>query len=279
MTLVGRIGGHTVAEGETLLDISRRYGLGFNELDSLYSELDPWLPEVGSDLTIPSQWILPSTRHQEVVVNLAELRLYRFFPRITMVKTYPIGIGDLDSETPEGVYSVTEKKVDPTWTVPKALRRAYGLVCIPPGPQNPLGGYWIGLSRRGYGIHGTNFAWGIGRLVSHGCIRLYPEDIEQLFREVSIGTIVEVTYEPVKIGLRNRRVFLEVHPDVYGKVLDMEMHTEKRLEKLMLLKHISLEKMRAVVQRQNGLPQPIGDIPSDFPSGTTNITNEKEGTK
>jgi L,D-transpeptidase ErfK/SrfK len=259
-TVVGTIRSHSVAGGETLLDIARHYGLGFNELSILYPEVDPWIPEVGSVMNIPTQWVLPSTKYHEIVINLAELRLYRFFPRSKMVKTYPIGIGEVRFETPEGAYSVTAKEIDPVWIVPDSLRKYHDFISLPPGPRNPLGKYWIGLSRRGYGIHGTNFPWCVGRMVSRGCIRLYPEDIVQLFHEVSAGTVVEVVYQPVKVGIKGEQVFVEVHPDIYGKGVDMEGDARKGLLALGCLDHIFVQKLEAALKQQDGVPVEIGTI-------------------
>jgi len=259
-TVVGHIRSHTIARGETLLDISRHYGLGFNELNIRYSELDEWIPPVGFEMKIPNRWVLPSTKYSGIVINLAELRLYRFFPRLEMVKTYPIAIGEPGFETPEGVYWVTEKEVDPTWIVPVSLRKHYDCISVPPGPKNPLGKYWLGLSHKGYGIHGTNFPWSVGRLVSHGCVRLYPEHIAQLVQEVSVGTMVEVVYQPVKVGIQGKRLFLEVHPDVYARGIDMEEYARKRLLALGLLDDVSVEKMKVALHTQHGVPVQIGTI-------------------
>jgi len=241
-TVVGVMRYHTVAPKETLLDIARKYGLGFNELRILYPRMDPWIPERGTQLTIPTRWVLPPTRLEGIVINLPELRLYRFFPRIHMVKTYPIGIGDQGWETPEGTYRIVDRKEDPTWVIPPSLRPKYGAARIPPGPRNPLGKYWLGISLDGYGIHGTNFPWGVGRLVSHGCIRLYPEHIVQLFQEVEVGTPVEIIYEPVKIGFERGRIYIEVHPDPYGKRSNLEEETKIRLQKMGLWGYISIER-------------------------------------
>ena len=257
-TVVGCIQMHTIAPKETLLDIARNYGLGFNEIQLPYHHLDPWIPEPGLCLSIPTQWVLPPTKHEGVVINLPEMRLYRFFPLIKMVKTYPVGIGDLGWETPQGVYRVVEHEVDPTWEIPPSLQEKYGITWVPPGPENPLGKYWIGLSRKGYGIHGTNFPWGVGRLVSHGCIRLYPEHINQLFKEIPLGTPVEIIYEPVKIGFRNGEIFLEVHPDPYKKFVDLETHTRSRLQELGLWGYISKEGLQVALKTRNGVPAKIG---------------------
>ena len=274
-TVIGCIRTHTVAPKETLLDIAREYCLGFNEIQLLYPLIDPWIPEPGLRLSIPTQWILPSTRYHGVVLNVPELRLYRFFPRIEMVKTYPVGIGDLGSETPEGVYRVIKREVHPVWVVPPSLRETYGITKVPPGPKNPLGKYWIGLSRKGYGIHGTSFPWGVGRLVSHGCVRLYPEHIAQFFKEVSIGTPVEIIYEPVKVGVKCERVFLEAHPDVYGEVADMKEYTRERLQFLGLWRYVSIEQMEAALQEQKGVPVCVGTIQK---GGDRTITHQERET-
>jgi L,D-transpeptidase ErfK/SrfK len=264
-TVIGWIQGHTVAEGETILDIARNYGLGYNEMEILYPKLDPWVPTMGSRLLIPSQWILPPTAKEGIVINIPEMRLYRFYPKTQMVRTYPVGIGDEGWESPEGSYKVVDRKVDPIWTVPKSLREKYETSTVPPGPENPLGKYWLGLSAKGYGIHGTNFPWAVGRLVTHGCIRLYPEDIEQLFPEVPVNTPVELIYEPVKVGFQNGQIYMEVHPDTYRKGLGLEALATKRLGQLGLAHAVSWDEVRAAVSQANGVPVRIGVIPRGKP--------------
>jgi L,D-transpeptidase ErfK/SrfK len=257
-TVVGCIRSHTVTGTETLLDIAREYGLGFNDIEILHPEVNPWIPEAGVQLSIPTCWILPPSKYEGVVINLPELRLYRFFPRVQMVKTYPVGIGVMGWETPEGNYRVVDRQEDPTWMVPLSLREKYGIISMPPGSENPLGKYWIGLSIKGYGMHGTNFPWGVGRLVSHGCIRLYPEHIAKLYQEVPVNTPVEIIYEPVKLGFKDRGIFIEVHPDLYGKIPDLEEYTLNRLKESALMNFISMEKVKAALERQNGVPVCIG---------------------
>lgn len=259
-TVVGCVRSHTVTPNETLLDIARKYGLGFNDIQILHPEVDPWIPEAGVRLSIPTCWILPPSKYEGVVINLPELRLYRFFPRIRMVKTYPVGIGVMGWETPEGIYRVVDRKEDPTWTVPLSLREKYGIISMPPGSENPLGKYWIGLSRKGYGMHGTNFPWGVGRLISHGCIRLYPEHIAKLYREVPVNTPVEIIYEPVKVGFKDMGIFIEVHPDLYGKISDMEKYTLNRLKESALIDYISMKKVKAALEKQSGVPVCIGTL-------------------
>ncbi|MDH3835371.1 MAG: L,D-transpeptidase family protein [Desulfobacteraceae bacterium] len=257
-TVVGSMKHHIVVPKETLLDIVRNFGLGYNELSLLYPKMDPWIPSPGQNLVIPTQWILPSTKLYGLVINLPELRLYHFNPKTGMVTTYPVGIGDIGWETPVAVGHVIHRKVDPTWLIPESLREKYGAVTIPPGPNNPLGKYWIGLSLTGYGIHGTNSPWGIGKLVSHGCIRLYPEHIALLFEKVYVNTPVEIVYETVKIGIQDQNIFMEVHPDIYHKIPDMQEQALRRLHELDILSSISVSLVKDTLEKQSGLPVRVG---------------------
>jgi L,D-transpeptidase ErfK/SrfK len=255
-TVIGMSAQHTVKLKETLLDIARDYGLGYNEMEDLYPKLDPWVPPEGTELLIPTQWILPQPTKAEILINVAELRLYYFLKKINMVKTYPIGIGDLGWFTPLGFFKVNEKRVHPTWHIPKSLQAKYGVKIISPGPENPLGDHWMGIGNS-YGIHGTNFPWAVGRLVTHGCIRLYPEDIKNLFPLVKIGTLVEIIYEPVKLGFQEGRVFAEVHKDIYHKIKNFKEYGLNRLKEMGLENLVDLDKFEEVLMRQEGLPQDI----------------------
>ncbi|MBW2604560.1 MAG: L,D-transpeptidase family protein [Deltaproteobacteria bacterium] len=257
-TVVGSVGHHIVAHKETLLDIVRHYGLGYNELSLLYPKMDPWIPGPRRNLVIPTQWVLPSTKFHGLVINLPEMRLYHFLSKIRMVTTYPVGIGDIGWETPVSVGHVNHRQIDPTWLIPESLRAKYDAAAIPPGPNNPLGKYWLGLSLKGYGIHGTNSPWGIGRRVSHGCIRLYPEHIALLFESVYANTPVEIVYEPVKIGFLDQNIFMEVHPDIYNRIPDMQAQTLSRLCELDILSNVSVSLVKDALDKQSGLPVRVG---------------------
>jgi len=257
-TVIGVVQHHIVVSKETLSDIVRNYGLGYNELSLLYPKMDPWLPSPGQNLVIPTQWILPSTKLFGLVINLPEFRLYHFISKTKMVSTYPVGIGDVGWETPVAASHIIYRQVDPTWLVPKSLRAKYGATTIPPGPKNPLGKYWLGLSLSGYGIHGTNAPWGIGKRVSHGCIRLYPEHIALLFENVSVNTPVEIIYEPVKIGFQDQNIFIEVHPDIYNRIPDMQAQTFRRLHELGIFSNVSVSLVKDALEKQNGLPVRVG---------------------
>lgn len=262
ITVVGIPRYHTIGPKDTLLDVARQYGLGFNEIQLAHPGVDPWVPRPGSRLLVPTQWVLPRSRYRGIVINIPELRLYRFFPEIGRVTTYPIAIGDIDWKTPRGEYRVVSRTPNPTWTIPKSLRGRYQKTHVPPGPDNPLGKYWIGLSIKGYGIHGTNFPWAIGRLVSHGCIRLYPEHIVRLFREVQVGTKVEIVYEPVKFGVRGGHVYIEVHPDLYGLIPDLRIFAQKRLKGSDFEGVVDTGDVIRALNNPTGFPIRVGSIPA-----------------
>ena len=253
-TVIGLLGEHIVQEKETLLDIARNYDLGFNEMESLYPHIDPWIPPTGTRIMIPSQWILPQTQRSGIVINIAEMRLYYFLKTIRMVRTYPVGIGDEGWYSPEGDFHITEKRKYPVWYIPESLQEKYQMKVMPPGPDNPLGDYWLGLSIPGYGIHGTNFPWAIGRLVTHGCIRLYPEDMEKLFLIVPVKTPVEFIYEPVKVGWKRGRVFVEVHPDVYHKISDFNEYGLHKIRSMGLMERVKTDLLLKILQEKQGIP-------------------------
>jgi len=257
-TVIGASQKYIIQKEETLLDIARNFDLGFSEIQLPYQDLDPWVPPEGLELNIPTFWVLPEGKWNGITINIPEMRLYYFFKKISMVKTFPIGIGETENFTPVGHFHIKEKRISPTWHIPSSLREKYdGRKSIPPGPENPLGSHWLGLSIRGYGIHGTNFPWAVGRLVTHGCIRLYPEDIPHLYSTVSIGTPVEIIYEPVKIGFKEGRIFIEVHEDIYHRIPDLFQYTIKKLEKKGIKNLVDLEKIKEAVDQRKGVPVEI----------------------
>ncbi len=258
LTVVGRPQEYTLKSGENLLDIARKYGLGYLELGNIYRAWDPFLPPAGERIIIPTTWIVPSHPRTQIVVNTGEMRLYYFIDRNTKVITYPIGMGVLDFKTPTGKFTVVEKKTKPAWHIPASLQAKYGMAVMAPGPDNPLGDYKLTLSGGGgYGIHGTHMPWGVGRLVSHGCTRMYPEHIKALFPLVNVGTTVEYIYEPVMIGFKDGRIYLSVNQDYYHKIPDMLTYTLNRLEKAQLLNDVSLTKVMKLVEEQWGVPADV----------------------
>jgi len=202
---------------DTFSDIGRFYDIGFREMEDANPKVDPWLPGDGTEIVIPQQYILPSGPRTGIVINLAELRLYYFPTDRDEVVTHPLGIGREGWSTPVGTTSIIGKKKDPTWTVPESILKEHAEdgrplpKVVPPGPDNPLGGYAMYLGIKGYLMHGTNKPYGVGMRVSHGCIRLYPEDIEQLFKKIPIGTPVRIINQPYKAGWYNGELYVEAH--------------------------------------------------------------------
>jgi L,D-transpeptidase ErfK/SrfK len=216
--LVGELSSDRVAEGDTLLDVALRHRLGFTQVERLNPELDVWLPAVGSPVQLPTAAVLPDVPPEGLVINIPEMRLYDFTvgPEPAV---FALGIGALEVPTPEGEFEITGKRVDPTWYVPKSIlaERPELPAQVPPGPDNPLGDRWMTLSDSSYGIHGTNVQWSIGRLATHGCIRLYNDEMHRLYGRIRPGTPVRILYQTVKLGARDGTVYAEVHPDVYGR--------------------------------------------------------------
>jgi L,D-transpeptidase ErfK/SrfK len=212
--LAGGVRTYIAEDADTLLDIARRNGLGYVELRATNPGVDPWLPGEGTAVTLPAAFILPPGPRKGIVINLPEQRLYYFRGHTDHVVTFPIGIPSCGDRIPLGTTRVHDKRPNPTWFPPRSLRaeRPDLPESVPPGPDNPLGAFAISLAWPSFVIHGTNKPDGIGRRVSHGCIRLYPEDIEALYAMVPVGTRVTVIDRPVKAGWSDGALYLEVHP-------------------------------------------------------------------
>jgi len=226
-TVVGKRSTYKIRDGDTLLDVARYYDLGLNEITEANPGVDAWIPPVGSTIVLPTEWVLPCCTYEGIVVNIPEMRLYYYVrppgQRDTVVlHTYPVGLGTDDHRTPRGRFAVRGKTVNPRWNIPASIlqehirERGDKRTSIAGGdPDNPLGKYRFELTIPRYAIHGTNIPWGIGMLVSHGCSRLYPEDMEQLFPLVPVGTHGEFTYQLAKVGESGGHVYVELHPDIY----------------------------------------------------------------
>jgi L,D-transpeptidase ErfK/SrfK len=212
--VIGKLGVHRTVSKDTLLDIALRYDLGYVELVAANPGIDPWVPGVDKKVMLPTSHLLPDAPRDGIVVNLAEMRLYYYPPGGGDVRTFPIGIGREGWETPLGRTQIVGKREHPSWVPPDSIRKERpGLpAVVPPGPANPLGRHALDLGWARYVIHGTNKPYGIGRRVSHGCIRLYPWDIAWLFSHVRPGTSVEVVDQAVKLGWSGGELYIEAHP-------------------------------------------------------------------
>lgn len=254
-----------VRDKDTLLDIAREFGLGFNQIAAANPGVDPWIPESGSLARVPLSFVLPRMRPETgLVVNLAEMRLYSFFGSggHHFFFTAPIGIGREGYLTELGEYKVKSKTPNPTWVVPESIREEEPELPaeVPPGPDNPLGDFVFRLSRRLYAIHGTNKPWGIGRRVSHGCIRMYPEDVGALYPTVPVGTTVLVTYEPVKFGWGQGKLWMQVFEDFDNRVanpLETVMEALLHYETTMGALEVDREAITKALAEKTGVPMAV----------------------
>jgi L,D-transpeptidase ErfK/SrfK len=238
-TVVGSPRQYTLQKKDTLLDIARYLDLGYNEVTGVYPDMDPWLPPSGETIELPTFWILPKSGYEGVVVNIPEMRLYYFPPRdngatLRTVVTLPVGLGREDWPTPIAKFKVRGKTPNPVWVIPESIKKeriaekGWTEDFIPAGsPDNPMGKYRIDITLPSYAIHDTNNPWAVGRLVTHGCIRLYPEDIQQFFNVVRVGSPGEFVYQPVKLGILNGKVYAEVHEDIYKVIPDLWQEAQR----------------------------------------------------
>ena len=206
---------------DTFSDLARTYGLGYDDIVDANPGIDPWLPGEGTAVLLPTQYVLPAAPQTGVILNIASKRLF-YFPEpaegeAQQVLTFPIGIGRVGWETPLGDTTVIAKAKDPTWWVPASVRKEHAELgnplpsVVPPGPDNPLGTRVLKLDMPGYLIHGTNQPYGVGMRVSHGCVRLYPENIEYLYTLVDIGESVTIMNAPYQMGTKDGQLYFEAH--------------------------------------------------------------------
>ncbi|MDX9708334.1 MAG: L,D-transpeptidase family protein [Trichloromonas sp.] len=255
---------HTVTDSrQTLMELARDKRLGYNNVKNANPGIDPWLPSPGQTVLLPYASILPVDAVSGITINLAEMRLYHVWKSEgkIMARVYPLGIGSEGTDSPTGRFSILNKVENPTWTVPLSIRheRPGMPTSVPPGPANPLGKYWMAFSTAGYGIHGTNKPLGVGRRVSHGCIRLYPQDIKELFYRVPVGTEVLIIDTPVKVGRKGEVLFLEVHLQE-GQKTDFASLRREIVRQARLLEWNGLlnwDMIEEIIRQNRGIPQPI----------------------
>lgn len=211
--MLGAVRSYTTTYDDTLLDLARDNGLGYVEIVAANQGVDPWVPGAGTVIALPTGHLLPDAPRSGIVINLGEHRLYYYSPN--GIKTHAIGVGREGWETPLGSTSIVRKMKNPIWFPPDSIRQEHPELpkAVRAGPANPLGRHALYFGWPSYLVHGTNMPWGVGRRVSHGCIRLYPEGIERLFNEVAVGTPVQVIDQPIKIGWFAGELYLEVYPE------------------------------------------------------------------
>ncbi len=277
---------------ETLLDLARRHGLGYEDIVRANPEVDTWLPGEGTEVLLPTRYVLPPGPRKGVILNLAEYRMY-YFPEPkdgepAIVMTYPMSIGRMDWETPLGLTRIVSKVRSPTWYPPESVRAEHAADgdplprIVPPGPKNPLGAFAMRLGLPGYLIHSTNRPAGVGMRVTHGCIRMFPEDIRFLFDQVSVNTPVRIINEPVKVGWHGDELVMEVHRaldivpfetdsgEITNEVQpeDLLVQPERNILTALTEQFVAATNTRAgeldweraeeLLERADGIPMPVG---------------------
>jgi len=280
--VIGELALTTTVRTDTIADIARAYSQGYNEMRLANPAVDPWLTGDDTEVVIPSQYVLPKAPQDGVIINIPEMRMY-YFPASGKgapreVATYPISIGRQDWSTPHGATTVVSKVKDPSWTPPASIRKEHAAqgeilpAVVPPGPKNPLGAFTLKLGFSGYMIHGTDKPFGIGMRVTHGCMRMYPQDIATVFKTVPVGTKVHLVNQPFKVGLLEDRLMLEVHPPLdedAPKIMAEQFSTVVGLLLPYSTKYelaLNWKALRAAVYQRTGVPTEVGRISPRLPA-------------
>ena len=260
---------------DTLSDIARRFNVGYEEIVRANPKVDPWIPGEGTEIIVPSQFILPNAPREGIVINVPQMRLFYFPPvkkgEAQVVYTHPIGIGRVGWATPQGTTKIVRGTKDPTWRPTASIikehkeERGEDLPrVVGPGPDNPLGRYAFYLAWPSYMIHGTNKPAGVGLRSSHGCIRLYPEDIEELYSMVKIGTKVTVVNEPFVFGFQNDKLYLQAFD-----VLEDDTRDWQKAQKRLVSKSIGADIQKELKKRNEqvswDLVASVGHDPRGIP--------------
>ena len=271
--LIGALDTVTANQQDTLLDIAKRFNIGQKEISISNPGVDRWLPGENTQILLPTRYVLPDTPRDGVVLNIPEMRLY-YYPspgkyQHRTVETYPVSIGRMDWQTPLGDARIIAKTANPVWRPPESIKQEHAAAgdplpdVVPAGPDNPLGHYAMRLNIPGYLIHGTNKSLGIGMRVTHGCVRMYPSDIQKLFPRIKIGTRVRIVNQPVKVGWYADALFLEVHPPLEEETVDANLLGEQA-KQLIIAKTEGIpialndQQISNAIKQKTGVPVLIG---------------------
>ena len=264
---------------DTVLDVAYRNRLGFDRIARLNPDVNVWIPDPGAVIRLPTEHVLPDVPWKGLVVNVPEMQLFDFTQKVEpeqdeseggargeprpAVEIFAIAIGDSIDPSLVGQFKVGKKRENPAWHVPKSIlaERPELPPVVPPGPDNPLGPFWMTIGNTSYGIHGSNNEWSIGREATHGCIRLYNDQIEKLWRRTKEGTPLRLIYQTVKLGQRDHTIFVEAHPDTYGRDPAREVAAVERLHSLDLWRYVDEAAFRRAISDAVGIPIAIGTLP------------------
>ncbi len=272
INIVGQIEVVQTQHDDTLADIAREHGLGHDEIVLANPGIDRWLPGDGTHLVLPKRHILPDAPREGIVINIPEMRLY-FYPKTKpgerpAVITHPVSIGRMDWATPLGRTQVVAKVKDPAWYPPESIRKEHAErgdelpTRVPPGPDNPLGTRALRLGIPGYLIHGTNRPYGVGMRVTHGCVRMYPEDVEALYDDVDTNSSVHFVDQPFKVAMIAGTLFLEAHPPLDENPMSEDELVEAAVAEVLKVTGgvdpgLHMGRLRQLVRAPSGTPEPL----------------------
>jgi len=276
--VVGRMDKALIENEDTLLDIAYRHRLGFQAVARLNPDIDPWIPVPGTVVLLPTVFVPPDAEPKGVVINVPEMRLFDYSKPNTL-DVYALAVGDQADRSILGEFRIGAKRKNPTWYVPESIRneRPGFPMQVPPGPDNPLGSRWMTIGNTSYGIHGTNVRWSIGREATHGCIRLYEDEIQRLYDRVPEGTRVQIIYQPVKWGRDGDQIVLEAHPDLYGLQPDRLAEALERARAMGLDGAVDPELVRRTIDEAIGIPVPVGKLPPPTSTPTSRTSRPRGG--
>ncbi len=271
--LIGKVMYALARHENTLLDIAKQFDIGQTEISISNPEVDRWLPGENTRITLPTRYILPNTDRRGIVLNIPEMRLYYYAQakqsQQRTVETFPVSIGRMDWKTPLGAAKVIAKTTNPEWRPPESIKKEHAEAgdplpdVVPAGPDNPLGNYAMRLNIPGYLIHGTNKPLGIGMRVTHGCVRMYPADIKNLFPKIEIGTKVQIVNQPIKLGWYADSLYLEIHPPLEEDGMDSNWLQEQVNQLITDVKDVvtvklNQQQINIALKQQTGIPVVIG---------------------
>ncbi len=274
--LIGELAWTSARSEDTLVDMARAFRYGYQEIRAANPTVDAWLPKAGTPVLLPGLRILPPGPRQGIVVNAAEMRLYYYPPtargQSASVETFPVAIGRGDWNTPLVTTKVTSKVTDPVWYPPESIRREHAAQgdplpkVVPAGADNPLGKYALRLSIPSYLIHGTNKQYGIGMQVTHGCIRMYPEDIEALYRQVPVNTPVRIISQRFKAGWHRGVLHVEVHAPLEHTTPEQRTDRQPLIDAVTEATRsrpdypVDWQAVEVAVVEASGVPVPVGPV-------------------
>jgi len=267
-TMIGNLATVNTQDKDTLSDIARHFGLGFNDITVANPAISPWAPAPNSKVVLPTQFILPDAPHNGIVLNLATMRMFFYPKKAKTVFTYPVGVGRDGWNTPLVLTQIADKIANPSWHVPPSIHKEHEAQgdklpdVVKSGPNNPLGNYAMRLAIPSYLIHGTNKPYGIGMQISHGCIQMYPEDIQVVFKKATVGLPVKIVHQPYLTAWHNDNLYLEAHEPLANWAAGkskLRKQVLKQLRDMAKKKQATVDwhKVDEVLNRADGMPTPV----------------------